>query len=217
MLLLGSAIVLVSVVVAAAVAVWLAYEHSLLRVTDVENDNEHAIRHFRDVLDKAERELLVHDDGDKTVGSLYDDDNTVEAVRQRLRSCPDLKIRCLLNFKADIRMADLRGEYGGRFQVRYLHQRPADDVHFKIADGGKMAYLSIRPQGVTERKGQVIEDIGARERVRKRRALRGAFEFAPQTPCLAENLTHLCRSSPRKRLGGLIDDFNEGFDKAHST
>ena len=32
------------------------------------------------------------------------------------------------------------------------------------------------------------------------RALRGAFEFAPQTPCLLQNLTHLCRSAPLKRL-----------------
>ncbi len=187
MILVVSAFVLISMVVAAAVAVWLTCERSLLRVTDVEKDNTDAIRHFLAVLGQAEHELLVHDDGDKTHGSLYDDEDTVQTVRERLRTCPDLAIRCLLNFKADVRMADLSKEYGSRFQVRYLHQRPADDVHFKIADGGKMAYLSIHPQGVAERKGQVIEDMGASERVRKR------------------------------HLGGLIDDFNEGFGKAHSA
>ena len=180
-----SAIVLVLLVVVAVVAVWLAHTHSLLRVTDVENDNEDAIRHFLTVLDRAEREFLVHDDGDKTDGSLYDEENTVEAVRERLQTCPSLKIRCLLNFNADVKMAALNGEYDGRFQVRYLHQRPVNDVHFKIADGGKMAYLSIHPKGVTERKGQVIEDMGAPEFVR------------------------------RRRLGGLIDDFNKGFGEAH--
>ncbi len=188
MILVVSAIVLVSMVVVAAVSVWLACEHSRLRVTDVENDNEDAIRHFLAVLGQAEHELLVHDDGDdNTDGSLYDHEDTVQAVRERLRTCPDLKIRCLLNFKADVRMADLSEEYGSRFQVRYLQQRPADDVHFKIADGGKMAYLSVHPKGVTERKGQVFEDMGASKRVRKR------------------------------RLGGLIEDFNEGFSKAHSA
>ena len=185
LILVVSAIVLTSAVVVAVVAIWLASDYSFLHVTDVENDDEDAIRHFLAVLAKAERELLVHDDGDKTNGSLYDDENTVEAVRERLRKCPSLQIRCLLNFKADVRMAALSKEYGARFQVRYLHQRPDDDVHFKIADGGTMAYLSVHPRGVTERQGQVIEDLGAREYVRKR------------------------------RLGGLIDDFNEGFDKAH--
>ena len=83
-------------------------------------------------------------------------------------------------------MAALGEKYGPRFQVRYLGQRPSNDVHFKIADGGKMAYLSVHPKGVAERKGQIIEDMGASDRTRKR-----------------------C-------LGGLIEDFNEGFEKAHS-
>ena len=182
-----SAIVLSSMVVVTAVSVWLAWEHSLLRVTNVDNDNKDAIRHFLAVLGQAEHELLIHDDGDDTEGTLYDDDDTVQAVRERLRTCPDLKIRCLLNFKADVRMAGLSKDFGCRFQVRYLHQRPTEDVHFKIADGGKMAYLSVHAKGVTERQGQVIEDMGARAYVRKR------------------------------RLGGLIEDFNEGFSKAHSA
>ena len=187
LILVVSAIVLTSAVVVAVVYTWLVCEQSFLRITDVVNDDEDAIRHFLTVLGKAERELLVHDDGDKTNGSLYDDEKAVQAVRDRLQTCPDLKVRCLLNFKADIRMTALSEEYGTRFQVRYLHQRPVDDVHFKIADGGKMAYLSVHPRGVTERQGQVIEDLGAREYVRKR------------------------------RLGGLIDDFNEGFAKAHAA
>ena len=182
-----SAIMLSSMVVVTAVSVWLAWEHSLLRVRNVDNDNKDAIRHFLAVLGQAEHELLIHDDGDDTEGTLHDDDDTAQAVRERLRTCPDLKIRCLLNFRADVRMARLSEEYGGRFQVRYLHQRPTEDVHFKIADGGKMAYLSVHAKGVTERQGQVIEDIGARAYVRKR------------------------------RLGGLIEDFNEGFSKAHSA
>ena len=184
-ILVVSAVVLALVVVAAVVSVWLAHAHSLLRVTDVEDDNEDAIGHFRAVLDRAEREFLMHDDGDKTDGSLYDDRETIEAVRERLRVCPHLKIRCLLNFNADVEMAALSGDYDGRFEVRYLHQRPVNDVHFKIADGGKMAYLSVHPKGVTEGQSQVIEDLGAPKFVQKR------------------------------RLGGLIEDFNTGFERAH--
>ena len=174
-------------VVVTPVAVWVAWDYSFLRVTNVKNDSKDAIKHFLAVLGQAEHELLVHDDGDETEGTLYDDEDTVCAVRERLRTCPDLVIRCLLNFKADVRMTSLSEEYGDRFQVRYLHQRPADDVHFKIADGGKMAYLSIHEKGDTEREGQIIEDMGARAYVRKR------------------------------RLGGLVQDFNEGFGKAHSA
>ena len=183
-ILVTSATVLVLLVAAAVVSVWLAHTHSLLRFADVENDDKDAIRHFLAVLERAERELLIHDDGDKTEGSLYNDENTVEAVRERLRTCPRLEIRCLLNFNNGVKMAALSEECDGRFQVRYVHRQPADDVHFKIADGGKMAYLSIHPIGATERRGQVIEDMGAPGFVRQR-----------------------C-------LGGLIDDFNAGFDKA---
>ncbi len=187
LVLVASAIVLSSMVVVTAVSVWLAWEYSFLRVTNVGNDNKDAIRHFLAVLGQAEHELLVHDDGDDTEGTLYEDEDTVQAVRERLRTCPDLKIRCLLNFKTNVRMAGLSEEYGSRFQVRYLHQRPAEDIHFKIADGGKMAYLSIHAKGVTERQGQVIEDMGARAYVRKH------------------------------RLGGLIEDFNDGFSRAQSA
>ena len=186
LILASSALVLVSVVIVAAVSVWMTCEHSLIRVTDVTNDNDEAITHFLAVLSHAERELLVHDDGDKAHGSLYEDEDTVEAVGERLRMCPNLKIRCLLNFNEGVKMAALSKDYGSRFQVRYLRQRPADDVHFKIADGGKMAYMSTHPKGAAKREGCVLEDIGARERTRKR------------------------------RFGGLIDDFNQGFDKAHS-
>ena len=186
LILVVSAIVLVMVVVGTMISIWLAYQHSLLRVMDVENDNKDAIRHFQAVLRRAEYELLVHDDGDdKTEGSLYDDENTVEAVRERLRMYPSLKIRCLLNFNTGVKMAALSDEFDNRFQVRYLHQRPTDDVHFKIADGGKMAYLSSHPRGATERKGKLIEGMGAPAFVRKR------------------------------RVGGLTDDFDEGFAKAH--
>ena len=45
-----SATVLVLLLVAFVVAVWLAHEYSLLRVTDVENDNEDAIVYFLAVL-----------------------------------------------------------------------------------------------------------------------------------------------------------------------
>ena len=48
-----SAIVLVSMGCTIMVSVWLAYEHSLLRATDVQNDNKDAIRHFLAVLDRT--------------------------------------------------------------------------------------------------------------------------------------------------------------------
>ena len=182
----ASAVWLVLVVGTIVFFVWRTHKHSLLRVTDVENDNEDAIRHFLTVLEQAKHEFLVHDDGDKTGGgSLYDDRGAIEAVRRHLRTCPNLKIRCLLNFNEGVEMAALGEEFGNRFQVRYLHQRPVNDVHFKIADGGEMAYMSSHERGITERRGQIIEGMEAPEFVRKH------------------------------RLGGLIDDFNEGFNKAH--
>ena len=162
-----------------------AYENSRFGVRAVTNDDSAAIAHFNEVLSHASTELLIHDDGDQVAGTVYNNDATIEAVRERLEKYKHLKIKCLFNFDQDIKMTELCAEFGDRFEVRYLHKRPSDDVHFKIADRGKWAYLSTHPQGDHRRDGEICNGTRASKRVRQR------------------------------FVGDLIEAFDDGFKDAH--
>ena len=180
---------LLFVLVMSAPTVWCmykAYQHCQFDIVAVTNDNLEAVSRFAEALEHADGELLIHDDGDKVDGSVYEDDSTIRAIRDRLNECQKLKIRCLLNFNENVKVTELSDEFGERFQVRYLHQRPADDIHFKIADRGKWAYLSTHRKGDTERDGEVCDGRRANERVR------------------------------RYYVGDLLEAFDAGFAKAHS-
>lgn len=162
-----------------------AYQHCRFDIVAVTNDNSEAIAQFVHAVRRAEVELLIHDDGDKVDGSVYDDSSAIQAVRDRLNERPRLRMRCLLNFNENLGMAKLKDEFQDRFQVRYLHQRPVDDAHFKIADLGKWAYLSTHRKGDTVRSGKVCDGTHANERVR------------------------------RAYVGDYLEAFDEGFAKAH--
>ena len=145
-----------------------AYENSRFGVRAVTNDNPAAIDHFNEALSHASTELLIHDDGDQVEGTVYNDDATIEAVRMRLEKYEKLKIKCLFNFNQDVKMTELCAEFKDRFEVRYSYKRPSDDVHFKIADRGKWAYLSTHPQGDRHRDGEICDGTRANKRVRQR-------------------------------------------------
>ena len=185
-----SALVIVLALVMAAPTAWFMYrasQHCRFHVVAVTNDNTEAIAQFVEAVDRADVELLIHDDGDKIEGSVYDDDAAIQAVRDRLKERRGLRVRCLLNFNENVGMAKLKDEFDERFQVRYLHQRPVDDIHFKIADRGKWAYLSTHHKGDTVRNGKICDGTHANGRVRK------AY------------------------VGDLLEAFEEGFSKAHET
>lgn len=165
-----SALMVICAIAMLSPTIWFmfrGYRHCHFGIMAVTNDNSEAIARFTEALEHADCELVIHDDGDKVEGSVYDDDLIVQAIRDRLRKFPKLRIRCLLNFKANVKVTELSKEFGDRFQVRYLLQRPVDDVHFKIADQGKWAYLSTHIQGDTRRDGEVCDGTRASKRVRR--------------------------------------------------
>ena len=185
----SSAPMILFALVMSAPTVWFmyrAYQHCRFHIATVANDNLEAIAQFTAALSHAKNELLIHDDGDKVEGSVYDHDSTIQAIRDRLNECPGLRIKCLLNFNDGVRVTKLGDEFGERFRVRYLHQRPADDVHFKIADRGKWAYLSTHRKGDTERDGEVFDGTRANAHVR------------------------------RHYVGDLLEVFDDAFEKAHA-
>lgn len=186
---LPSAAIVLFAIIMLAPTMWFmfrAYRHCQFDIVAVTNDNSEAMARFAEALNHANNELLIHDDGDKVDGSIYNDDSVIQTVRDRLNNCPDLRIRCLLNFNEDVKATKLSDEFNERFQVRYLHQRPVDDIHFKIADRGKWAYLSTHRKGNPERDGEVCDGTRASERVRE------------------------------YYVGDLLEAFEDGFEKAPS-
>lgn len=123
---------------------------------DDENDDGVAVWTFRDLIKAAEHEIVLHDDGNKLAGSIYDDPDLMEELRGRLRD--GLQIRAHFNNTAKLAFNDLAEEFPGQVEIRYQDARTKGrDVHYKIADGGAMGYLSMHAHGKSKRRSKFID------------------------------------------------------------
>lgn len=163
--------ILISGAVVPAIVMWWRYADSLnVRVQSGGNDDQAAAQMFIHVLTKARETLVIHDDGDEREGSIYENDEVVQAVRHRLENCEELEIRCLFNDKADLRLVrEIGAKHPDRFTVYYLRgARPVGDVHYKIADGGVIGHLSLHGHRQPERNFKLLDCSVARPSTRKR-------------------------------------------------
>ena len=150
------AIAVVAVVGCAFYAlIWMTCNLVTVRKRRVKNDDNVAKAAFLEVLNGAERKMIVRDDGDAS-SSLYRDDHIVEQVRSRLQHNENLAIRVLFNYREEgNKLAALQTEFQGRerLDVRYLlpEQRPFKEVHGKIADNGRHGCLSVHEKDAQER------------------------------------------------------------------
>ena len=136
------------------VLIWMTCSLVTVRKRQIRNDHE-AKAAFLEVLNAAEKKLIVRDEGDRS-SSLYRDEHMAEQVRARLRRNQDLAIHALFNCREEgNRLAALQAEaeFQGRFQVRYLppEQRPFKGVHGKVADNGRHGCLAVHEKDARER------------------------------------------------------------------
>ncbi len=153
-----------------AFVVWSWYTDAVnIRVQSGVNDDEAAATMFIRVLDAAQRTLIVHDDGNKMKGTVYDDNRVVEAVGRRLRENQQLNIRCLFNDRQDLELVRrMRSEFPDRFRAWYRQgPRPVGDVHYKIADDGAFGHISTHQHGQPERRFKLLDCSAAKPRTRK--------------------------------------------------
>ena len=137
------------------VLIWMTCSLVTVRKRRIRNDDDVAKAAFLEVLNGAEKQLIVRDDGDLS-SSLYRDENIAEQVRARLRCNEDLAIRALFNYREEgnkLAALQAEAEFQGRFQVRYLlpEQRPFKEVHGKVADNGRRGCLSVHEKDAQER------------------------------------------------------------------
>ena len=167
-------VIVVSVVacaIAPAVFMWCWYWDSVnVKVQGGVNDDDTAATTFTDILRAAKNTLVIHDDGNKMAGTVYDDAGVVEAVRRQLASNRALRIRCLFNDREDLDLVrQMRAEYPDRFEVWYRSgPRPPGDIHYKIADDGTFGHLSSHGHGQPERRFKLLDCTNVKPRTRNR-------------------------------------------------
>ena len=89
------------------VMIWMTCNLLWVQKDRIKNDDAVAKSTFLEMLDAAERELLVKDDGDAS-SSLYFDDSIAQRVASRLEANEKLVVRMLFNRRdANNRMAVL--------------------------------------------------------------------------------------------------------------
>ena len=120
-----------------------------------DNDDDQAADLFVDLIEKTRRSMVIHDDGNYSTKSIYNNDRVIDAIRNRLQKKRGIKVRCFFNDKDEpLKLLDLARseECRGRILIWYAKgERPSQDIHYKIVDGGKLVHLSLHAHGASER------------------------------------------------------------------
>lgn len=164
-------VAVVACAIAPAIVMWWWYWDGLnVRVESGVNDDDTAAKTFTDIVRAAKTTLVVHDDGNKMAGTVYDNADVIEAVRGQLANNQALHVRCLFNDREDLDLVrQMRAAYPVRFKVWYRKgPRPPGDIHYKIADGGAFGHLSSHQHGQRERRFKLLDCSDAKPRTRKR-------------------------------------------------
>ena len=118
------------------------------------NTDDEASKIFIDLLSQTSRQIDIHDDGNDFEGSIYNDHDVIDKLRERIGK-HNIKVRCLFN-DADLRLELLKlarsEECRHAIEIWHLKSvRPEQDIHYKIVDGGRLVHLSIHAHGASER------------------------------------------------------------------
>lgn len=152
---------------------WLrdAVEVSRTRVIEMPpNSNEAAARIFLELLGEAKTELVMYDDGDPHEGSLYQSQEVVQAIKDKIRENPKFQVDCVLNTRTGATLFET--ELALEQQNVRIRERRANPsrVHYKIIDAQK-AYVSCHQLGEMARNRRMIDCSSALSRRHGRRPL----------------------------------------------
>ena len=158
-----------SLVVILAVTVYACWECQSRggNIIEDQNSGEKAVVYFMRVLEEADEQMMIHDDGDSVDGSVYNNKKVIAALDRRLKGGSNLKVRILFNNPGvQLDILELAKKHGDRLRVRYRKGgRPVGDIHYKIADR-RLGYFSEHDEGSTERKIWIYEFQHAPRRAR---------------------------------------------------
>ena len=141
--------------VALAVTTWMAwrlYDNLSVRFVQGKNDDSTVGELFTQLLRDVERDLIIHDDGDNSNRSMYNDPSIVDEIRVCLNEKAALNVRMYFNKRGDLEVNALTEAFPDRVSIRYnTGERSPSDIHYKIIDGGMQGHLSRHALGCSER------------------------------------------------------------------
>ena len=140
------------------VCFWIAkplYDHLLSEWIDFGvNSDDRVTKHMMRMVESAQNELIIYDDGEKE--SIYGDSGVdfVQALMSKCKVNNSFKVQILLNcFDKDLAMSKaVRKRNLPNLEIRYRNGERPNDSHFKIVDGGLLYYVSNHGHGEQERK-----------------------------------------------------------------
>ena len=149
----------IMVVTAAIVSFrWLhaAIEVSRTVVTEMPpNSNEEVERLLLELLAEARYEIMMYDDGDPDVGSLYQSREFVDAVKKKIADNPAFRVLCVLNYLSGETLFEQELGQLSTVSIRRRASKPSR-IHYKIIDGRK-AYVSCHQRKHATRNRKMID------------------------------------------------------------
>ena len=145
--------IMAAVLLVGIIVVMSAHGDMRIETVYANNDDDEAADVMIDLIRQANWSLLVHDDGNNSPTSIYNNERVVEALRERMAKRPWLRARYLFSYRDQpLRLLDLAARYSRRMEVWYTPDRPEGDIHYKVVDFGKQVHLSIHKPEADERR-----------------------------------------------------------------
>ena len=117
-----------------------------------ENNDAQAAEMMVQLINKTRRTLVIHDDGNDSPQSVYNNDDVIRALRERIERRPHMTVECLFNDRENLKLLALARDTQN-IAIWYANgARPDNDLHYKIVDGGKLVHLSSHAHGASERR-----------------------------------------------------------------
>ena len=134
---------------AVAYYIYSTWDLLFLKLEVGTNSDSFASDVFISLVNDACHEMVVRDDGNRMRGSVYEDEHVIDAVRKKLESSPNFRMRCLFSCEDETAFKRAFKNEKGRVLIRVA--QPRHDIHFKIIDGGRQGYISTHAQGQSRR------------------------------------------------------------------
>ena len=119
------------------------------------NDHERVVAEFSELLDGADKTMIVYDDGNSMRESVYEDQAVVDAIETKLAENPQFEIDCMFNCGDDTLFLRRFREHPRIHITRRKGERSS--VHYRIIDDGRKAHISHHELGEEERYCKVID------------------------------------------------------------
>lgn len=125
---------------------------SMLKVSRAGDAREQPEDDFLSLVDEARRSIELFDDGNKLHDSICESERVIRNIREKLDRSEHFTITCHFNKDEELRFTSAF-ETHDRVSIfaGIDPQRSQDQVHYKIIDDGRIAYLSARGHAESER------------------------------------------------------------------